>query len=109
MGHGSFVYIATDSAVLTPKGVNCCVALVTHVRESSQIIIQCNIWFGDESDDCGWCGSYWRTCHHRYLPSGVSVARPIIAFYSRFRDICIYIYTLIPILSAGGIFFIYTS
>ena len=32
----------------------------------------------------------------RYLlPSGVSVAseaRPIIAFYSRFRDICIYIY-----------------
>ena len=48
------------------------------------------------------------------LPSGVSVAseaRPIIAFYSRFRDICIYIYiyTLIPILSAGGIFFIYTS
>ena len=30
-----------------------------------------------------------------YLPSGVSVAseaRPIIAFYSRFRDICIYIY-----------------
>ena len=29
------------------------------------------------------------------LPSGVSVAseaRPIIAFYSRFRDICIYIY-----------------
>ena len=26
------------------------------------------------------------------LPSGVSVARPIIAFYSRFRNICIYIY-----------------
>ena len=29
------------------------------------------------------------------LPSGVSIAseaRPIIAFYSRFRDICIYIY-----------------
>ena len=32
------------------------------------------------------------------LPSGVSVAseaRPIIAFYSRFRDICIYIYIYI--------------
>ena len=27
-----------------------------------------------------------------FLPSGVSVARPIIAFYLRFRDICIYIY-----------------
>ena len=34
------------------------------------------------------------------LPSGVSVAseaRPIIAFYSRFRDICIYIYIYIYI------------
>ena len=29
------------------------------------------------------------------MPSGVSVARPIIAFYSRFRDICIYIYIYI--------------
>ena len=32
------------------------------------------------------------------LPSGVSVAseaRPIIAFYSRFRDICIYVYIYI--------------
>ena len=32
-----------------------------------------------------------------YLPSGVSVAseaRPIIAFYLRFGDICIYIYIL---------------
>ena len=38
----------------------------------------------------------------RYLlPSGVSVAseaRPIIAFYSRFRDICIYIYNYIYII-----------
>ena len=35
------------------------------------------------------------------LPSGVSVAseaRPIIAFYSRFRDICIYIYIYIYII-----------
>ena len=29
------------------------------------------------------------------LPSGVSVARSIIAFYSRFADICIYIYIYI--------------
>ena len=32
------------------------------------------------------------SCPSFFLPSGVSVARPIIAFYSRFRDICIYIY-----------------
>ena len=31
------------------------------------------------------------------LPSCVSAARPIIAFYSRFRDICIYIYNYIYI------------
>ena len=38
---------------------------------------------------------YCVTKYWQLLPSGVSVAseaRPIIAFYSRFRDICMYIY-----------------
>ena len=31
VGHVSFVDIAIDPAVLTPKDLNCCVAIITHV------------------------------------------------------------------------------
>ena len=31
VGHVSFFDIATDPAVLTPKDLNCCVAIITHV------------------------------------------------------------------------------
>ena len=42
VGLGSFVYIATDPAVLTPKGVNCCVTLwATHVMCACVCVIAC--------------------------------------------------------------------
>ena len=63
-GNGSFVYIATNPAVLTPKGVNCS---LPWLHMWCPIIIQ-HICFGDESDDCTWCVDLFGKAH-TYLSS----------------------------------------